>query len=113
MVFRKQFSRSRFWALTLKRTLVQDNYSRRTRLVPRSTYKTRLVIHSTRLTTRNTRSTHFSTRSARLSIRFSTRSTRLSTRSTCLSTRSSVLTIISCHWFPFILPENIEESLVF
>ena len=60
-IFRKSFSRrkSLFWALTLRRTLLQDNYYRRTRLVTRSTCKTRLVTHSTRLTTRNNLSTRY------------------------------------------------------
>ena len=101
------FSRRKRLFITLKRTLVQGNYYRKTRLVSCGTWKTRLVTHSTHLTTRSTRSTRLSTRSTRfsslstrLSIHLSIRSTRLSTRSIrlsscsiCLFTRSNRSTI--------------------
>ena len=85
-----------FYAITLKRTLVQGNYYRRTRLVStRSTCKARLVTHSTHLTTLSTRSTRLSTHNTRFctrsahSTRFSTRSARLSIRLSIHSTRLS------------------------
>ena len=86
--------------------LVQGNFYGRTRLVARSTCKTRLVTHSTWLTTRSTRSTRplvvlvsplvvlvFSTGGTRLSIRLFIPSTPLSTGSICLSKRSTRSTI--------------------
>ena len=89
---------------SLKRTLVQGKYHRRTRLVTHSPCTTRLVTrsiclptHSTRLPTRSTRlstrSTRLTTRSTRLSIRLSNGSTRLSSCSMCVSTRSTCSTI--------------------
>ena len=95
---RKRF----FQTLTLKRTLVQGNYYRRTHLVTRTTCKTRLIAQSTLLTTRSTGSTRLSTRSTRLSTRstrLSTRSSRLSTRSTRFSTRRTRLS--TCSICPF------------
>ena len=100
-----------FQALTLRRTLVQGNCYRRTRLFTTgSTCKARLVTHSTHLTTLSTcstrfstPSTRFSTRCTRLSIRLSIRSSRLSTRSTRLSIRSIcplvVLVVLSVSLF--------------
>ena len=93
-----------FQALTLRRTLVQGNCYRKTRLFTTgSTCKARLVTHSTHLTTLSTCTTSFSTRCTRLSIRLSIRSSRLSTRSTRLSIGSIcplvVLVVLSVSLF--------------
>ena len=82
----RDFSEVALKKKTIRGTLVQGNYYRRTRFVTSSNCKTRLVTHSTCFTIRGTRLSTLSTR-------LSTRSTPLSTLSICLSTRSTRTTI--------------------